>query len=602
MESTLPPDPFAALGVPSSATSADIKSAYRKLVLRCHPDKVADEALKKVKQEEFHKIQQAYELIGDDDKLQNYKTELAMEAARRTRLAQGGSRPSVDPRSARYDVRTAAPAGASTSYPPAGAYRHEERRPAASRSFEDDNRYYESRSKKYDTYEPFPKQSTSTRTSRPEKEPIRVTRVSDRTRSDRNKARDKEERRSRTDKFVHPEDDMSSNDEKKRYEADYKRRDEENRTKAAAAEARRKAESRRSYEDRETVKEKEPRRQRSDEREFDHHRKTNDLDEKEADARDYISRTRGVPGSERPSASRTTSTRDVRHETSYDSRRREPRSDTVRRSSARPRERQDSSGRVMPEIVEWDPEDKRVPPSFLKSSSSPADLHNMRATPKRSYTEVPRDSRRAETSPTPQFRRSETMPSSTSSRRKEEHPPRPSNLRKSESVPYSTSPPEAAYASIPHAQPQSSSSRKYYYPTASGGGVEPVDVANGRPTVLREPNRHRQRSPSPLSRPPIGQNRRTEAPAPPRTTSLNTPPQMQRSQTFVDNERGRRLFGETTPDALRRAELRRETSYSPEKVLYAKKINPEDISWSSHRSRDDYTKPSLSRSTTLPVY
>ncbi|OCK84225.1 heat shock protein DnaJ, partial [Lepidopterella palustris CBS 459.81] len=68
MTSPLPPDPYAALGVPESADSATIKSTYRKLVLKCHPDKVTDESLKKQKQEEFHKIQQAYEIIGDEEK------------------------------------------------------------------------------------------------------------------------------------------------------------------------------------------------------------------------------------------------------------------------------------------------------------------------------------------------------------------------------------------------------------------------------------------------------------------------------------------------------------------------------------------------------
>ncbi|KAF2805135.1 heat shock protein DnaJ, partial [Mytilinidion resinicola] len=68
MDSDLPPDPYAALGVPKNAEAATIKSTYRKLVLKCHPDKVTDESLKLQKQDEFHKIQSAYELIGDEDK------------------------------------------------------------------------------------------------------------------------------------------------------------------------------------------------------------------------------------------------------------------------------------------------------------------------------------------------------------------------------------------------------------------------------------------------------------------------------------------------------------------------------------------------------
>ena len=152
MESTHAPDPFAALGVPSNATSADIKSAYRKLALKCHPDKVADEALKKIKQEEFHKIQQAYELIGDDERLDAYRAELRLEAQRKAKLA---SRAASGPNVTRYETRTAAPAGSGVPH------RYEERKPTASRSFEDDY-YNNSRSKYYDTYEAQPsKQSSS---------------------------------------------------------------------------------------------------------------------------------------------------------------------------------------------------------------------------------------------------------------------------------------------------------------------------------------------------------------------------------------------------------------------------------------------------------
>ncbi|KAF2198633.1 heat shock protein DnaJ, partial [Delitschia confertaspora ATCC 74209] len=68
----LPPDPYQALGVPKDCDQALIKSTYRKLVLKTHPDKFTDEAIKKQKQEEFHKIQQAYEILSDEDKRATY--------------------------------------------------------------------------------------------------------------------------------------------------------------------------------------------------------------------------------------------------------------------------------------------------------------------------------------------------------------------------------------------------------------------------------------------------------------------------------------------------------------------------------------------------
>ena len=72
MNSPLPPDPYNALGVSKDAPLSTIRSTYRKLVLTCHPDKVADEKAKAVKQEQFHQVQQAYEILSDDTKRKRY--------------------------------------------------------------------------------------------------------------------------------------------------------------------------------------------------------------------------------------------------------------------------------------------------------------------------------------------------------------------------------------------------------------------------------------------------------------------------------------------------------------------------------------------------
>lgn len=72
MNEPLPPDPYKALGVDPSTDAAAIKTAYRKLVLRCHPDKFPDPTMKAVKQEEFQRVQQAWEILGSDDNRQNY--------------------------------------------------------------------------------------------------------------------------------------------------------------------------------------------------------------------------------------------------------------------------------------------------------------------------------------------------------------------------------------------------------------------------------------------------------------------------------------------------------------------------------------------------
>jgi hypothetical protein len=91
MTEALPPDPYIALGVPKDADLTAIRSAYRKLVLKCHPDKVTDEARKAQAQEEFMKIQQAYETIGDEEARQRYDqrvnlAQLRKEAMQRQEL------------------------------------------------------------------------------------------------------------------------------------------------------------------------------------------------------------------------------------------------------------------------------------------------------------------------------------------------------------------------------------------------------------------------------------------------------------------------------------------------------------------------------------
>ncbi|KAL9118142.1 MAG: hypothetical protein Q9187_005317, partial [Circinaria calcarea] len=72
MASPIPPDPYKALGVPKNASLATIKSAHRKLVLICHPDKFPDESIKAQKADEFHQVQQAYEILSDETKKQRY--------------------------------------------------------------------------------------------------------------------------------------------------------------------------------------------------------------------------------------------------------------------------------------------------------------------------------------------------------------------------------------------------------------------------------------------------------------------------------------------------------------------------------------------------
>lgn len=63
-------DYYVVLGVPKSAAEKDIKSAYRKLAKKWHPDANADNAQQA--EEKFKEIQEAYEVLGDPEKRRKY--------------------------------------------------------------------------------------------------------------------------------------------------------------------------------------------------------------------------------------------------------------------------------------------------------------------------------------------------------------------------------------------------------------------------------------------------------------------------------------------------------------------------------------------------
>lgn len=55
-------DPYAVLGVPKSASEADVKKAYRRLAKEHHPDRNANDPKAK---ERFSELNSAYEIVGD---------------------------------------------------------------------------------------------------------------------------------------------------------------------------------------------------------------------------------------------------------------------------------------------------------------------------------------------------------------------------------------------------------------------------------------------------------------------------------------------------------------------------------------------------------
>ncbi|KAM7212411.1 DnaJ domain containing protein [Rhypophila decipiens] len=108
----LPPDPWKILGVEKNADKSEIRTAYKKLVLKCHPDKVQDPKLKAEKQEEFQKVQQAYELLNDDAERTKYEEqvqlmELRKQAALLSKNIANSSSPRSSSKTYTYEIRTA---------------------------------------------------------------------------------------------------------------------------------------------------------------------------------------------------------------------------------------------------------------------------------------------------------------------------------------------------------------------------------------------------------------------------------------------------------------------------------------------------------------
>jgi hypothetical protein len=61
-------DPYAVLGVPRSATDAEIKAAYRELVAKYHPDRHGGNPLEDLAAAKMAEINRAYEILSHPDR------------------------------------------------------------------------------------------------------------------------------------------------------------------------------------------------------------------------------------------------------------------------------------------------------------------------------------------------------------------------------------------------------------------------------------------------------------------------------------------------------------------------------------------------------
>jgi molecular chaperone DnaJ len=80
-------DYYSALGVPKTATAADIKKAYRKLARQHHPDANKGEA---ASEEKFKEISEAYDVLSDETKRHEYDEARTLFGSGGFRVPRGG--------------------------------------------------------------------------------------------------------------------------------------------------------------------------------------------------------------------------------------------------------------------------------------------------------------------------------------------------------------------------------------------------------------------------------------------------------------------------------------------------------------------------------
>jgi len=485
MSSPNVPDPYAALGVATDATTQQIKVTYRKLALKFHPDKVQDESLKAAASENFHKIQQAYEILGDEERRGRYDASVRLAQLRKEVIEkQQQGQPQF--RTSRTDIRTAA-FGVPTQTPGRASYTA--RGPERTRD--------DKRSKTYDDYDYFAPRPASRKTSdyererereprkysfKPEPEKprerdyARETREREKEnerayRAEKKKATDKDRRKERQDRRYSVPDDSDSDDlsEFKRFS------------------------SRRAPEDKDYS-----RRQNSSS-----HYDDDDYERNIIDAKQHIEAKRSRAEALRPSMNRSSSEREplVR-----------PSATNVRRSSARPvssghdRRNSEKDRKYSAGDAEYaEPLSSHRPPGLQKNYSSPADIRipqsSSRSDPRRAQTSNYDSRRDVPDFEAPTLRRSETAPIQSSNRRKESSTYTSSKLRHTEVNDGLPTP-----STTPDHSPDDEYSRSPYL------------TSNGRRTAYYEPQDRLRRSPSP----PI--NERSSDRRSPRDISSRIPP------------------------------------------------------------------------------
>src|SRR5579871_2321903 len=110
-------DYYAVLGVPKGAAEKDIKSAYRKLARKWHPDQNPENP--KEAEEKFKEISEAYEVLGDPDKRRKYDV-LGSDWKQAAQQAEAQRRYRRSSQDFGFDFGTSGGAGAGAGAGPTG--------------------------------------------------------------------------------------------------------------------------------------------------------------------------------------------------------------------------------------------------------------------------------------------------------------------------------------------------------------------------------------------------------------------------------------------------------------------------------------------------
>ncbi|KAK5122209.1 hypothetical protein LTR85_004119 [Meristemomyces frigidus] len=608
MGSPLPEDPYLALGVPKDAPNNTIKKQYHKLVLKFHPDKVQDEAQKQAAVDQFHRIQTAYEIIGDEDRRARYDAQCKLAELRKDVMErQGGGGRTAEVRTAAYKMPTESARGGGAFYArgperrEAVSPQYEERRPAYASAYASD--YFDTSSRagarKDGDNERSSKRTPPAREERERTKPTtKDSRESERVRQrEKNSRREKDIRKDRDRKSYVEEDSDSDEDvhevqaRRMKQEDDLRkarptyheqaRRDKEDvaRPYYEIDERTRKVSS--QYDE---AKEYMGKTTRSKQRPEDERRPSPVRMSSSKDKVDYFRRSEGRPGGmmRRGSGKPKTASRETEE----------------RRPSTREPERRSSA----------DMEEPRRAPPLTTAKSSPADIR-IPAEKQRSQS-VQLDGQNDDDFVAPAFKRSTTMPNVYSRERdpRRKEPQKGSSLRHTENMDAYPTPAATPEVSGPHPP-------KYRYNTEYADDRE-YPTPDGYRTVDVEPKVKSRftRSPSPLRDTGRDKGRTASAryptmfpqrPAPPRTTSTSyvygtngVEPYSRPALSRETSKRGEpTLYGEVPTPARDVRSPRQSTSrYAPpaEGVKYQKDFKQDDVRYGSRRP-SIATRPSYAR-------